>query len=254
MKSVDWLPDRAGWWLLGCSLLAHAVLLGGLATARSAADRITVAPVLQGVLVGPDTTPPSPLPMGAEEKPKPRPPAKPRLHRNPPSETRSPVTLAPALAADPPIAQTRATVPAPETSATSIATASPSRDPEVAPASSAGESAGRAASAPVAQGTPSPAQEAIAPPRTDAAHLANPRPKYPSESRRRLEQGTVVLDVHILPDGSVAEVRVKHSSGHSLLDRAAADAVRLWRYVPARRGDTPIAFWYEQPIVFALQR
>jgi periplasmic protein TonB len=127
-----------------------------------------------------------------------------------------------------------------------MATASPGRDPEVAPASSTAEGAGSAA--------PAPVDETIAPPHTDASHLANPRPKYPPESRRRREQGTVVLDVHILPDGSVAEVRLKHSSGHGLLDRAAADAVRLWRYVPAKRGDTPIAFWYEQPIVFALKR
>lgn len=62
----------------------------------------------------------------------------------------------------------------------------------------------------------------------------------------------MVLDVHILPDGSVDEVRLRSSSGHRRLDQAAVDAVRLWRYIPASRGDKPIAYWYVQPIDFSL--
>jgi protein TonB len=50
----------------------------------------------------------------------------------------------------------------------------------------------------------------------------------------------------------VGETRLRRSSGHPRLDEAALDAVRRWRYVPARRGDEPIPFWYVQPVDFRL--
>jgi protein TonB len=66
------------------------------------------------------------------------------------------------------------------------------------------------------------------------------------------EQGRVELDVYILADGSVGEIKLKRSSGYSRLDQAAADAVRQWRYQPARRGSEAIAFWYVQPLTFSI--
>ena len=66
------------------------------------------------------------------------------------------------------------------------------------------------------------------------------------------EEGQVLLDVHILPDGSVGEVRLRQTSGHRRLDEAALAAVRRWRYVPAQRGGEAIPYWYIQPIVFSL--
>ncbi|MEJ2629885.1 MAG: energy transducer TonB [Acidihalobacter sp.] len=94
--------------------------------------------------------------------------------------------------------------------------------------------------------------QAVTPPRSDAAHLNNPPPPYPSLSRRLREEGRVVLDVYILADGRVGEIRLRRSSGHPRLDEVALDAVRRWRYVPARRGDEPIPFWYVQPVDFRL--
>jgi protein TonB len=82
--------------------------------------------------------------------------------------------------------------------------------------------------------------------------LNNPAPAYPAASRRFGEQGRVLLDVYIQPDGRVGEIRLKQSSGYPRLDEAALDAVRRWRYVPAHRGDEPIAYWYVQPISFSL--
>jgi protein TonB len=75
---------------------------------------------------------------------------------------------------------------------------------------------------------------------------------YPPMSRRLREEGRVLLDVHILADGSVGEVKLKQSSGFARLDEAALEAVRRWRYQPARRGDEAIAWWYVQPVAFAL--
>ncbi len=71
-------------------------------------------------------------------------------------------------------------------------------------------------------------------------------------SRRFGEQGRVLFDVYILPDGRVGEIKLRRSSGFRYLDEAAMQAVRRWRYVPARRGDEPIPYWYIQPIMFSL--
>ncbi len=92
----------------------------------------------------------------------------------------------------------------------------------------------------------------MTPPRTDAAHLNNPAPQYPALSRRLGEQGRVMLDVYILPDGSVGEIKLNKSSGFPRLDNAALQAVKNWKYVPAKRGNKPIAFWYVQPVSFVL--
>ena len=112
------------------------------------------------------------------------------------------------------------------------------------------------AAPPAAPAQPAPAPQAaggpVSLPRTDATHLNNPKPVYPAASRRLGEQGRVLLSVYILPDGSVSEIKLKQSSGHPRLDQAALDAVKRWRYVPAKRGGEPIPYWYVQPIAFAL--
>lgn len=65
-------------------------------------------------------------------------------------------------------------------------------------------------------------------------------PRYPMESRRGKEQGTVVLTVVLNTDGSVADVHIAQSSGHRRLDRAALEAVRKWRWSPTIRGGEPV--------------
>ncbi|KAF0191610.1 MAG: hypothetical protein FD165_1679 [Gammaproteobacteria bacterium] len=107
-------------------------------------------------------------------------------------------------------------------------------------------------SAPMAAAQAEPGPAPVIPPRSDAAHLNNPAPAYPPLSRRLGEQGRVLFDVYILADGTVGEIRLKASSGFSRLDAAAREAVKRWRYVPARRGDVAIAYWYVQPVSFSL--
>ncbi|MFT4249268.1 MAG: TonB family protein [Pseudomonas sp.] len=94
----------------------------------------------------------------------------------------------------------------------------------------------------------------VVPPRADAAFLDNPAPSYPPLSRRLREQGRVLLDVFILADGSVGQIKLKQSSGHPRLDDAALAAVRRWRYTPARRGATAIDYWHVQPLDFELDK
>ncbi|MCZ6814647.1 MAG: TonB family protein [Alphaproteobacteria bacterium] len=86
------------------------------------------------------------------------------------------------------------------------------------------------------------------------AGLGNPRPRYPWISRRRGEQGRVVLEVAVAADGRAKEVRVKRSSGFARLDRAALAAVRAWRFSPALRGGRAVAGRIDVPIAFRLTK
>jgi protein TonB len=79
------------------------------------------------------------------------------------------------------------------------------------------------------------------------------RPSYPANARRLGVQGTTLLSVFVAADGRVADVVVKQSAGHPELDQAAADAVRRWRFEPARRGNEPVAMWVLLPVEFRLR-
>lgn len=60
-------------------------------------------------------------------------------------------------------------------------------------------------------------------------------PRYPIESRRLREQGTVTLAVLLTIEGRVDRLSVAKSSGFPRLDHAASSAVRHWRWSPTVR-------------------
>jgi protein TonB len=99
----------------------------------------------------------------------------------------------------------------------------------------------------------SPRPAALVPPRFDADYLANPPPVYPALSRRNQEEGRVILRVLVDPDGRPLSVETKTSSGWPRLDRAAEDAVRLWRFVPGREGDRTVQAHVLVPLSFSLE-
>lgn len=70
----------------------------------------------------------------------------------------------------------------------------------------------------------------------DAAYLNNPAPSYPSFAKKRGIQGKVLLAVVVKVDGTPLSVAVSHSSGSSTLDESALDAVKQWRFIPAKRS------------------
>lgn len=80
----------------------------------------------------------------------------------------------------------------------------------------------------------------------------NPLPHYPIAARRRGIEGSLVLDVLVTPEGSPRAVAVARSSGSALLDEAALEAVRRWRFRPARRGNEPVEGRVSVPIAFRL--
>lgn len=108
--------------------------------------------------------------------------------------------------------------------------------------------ASSAASSDTLRGTGDP----IVPPSFNAEYLDNPAPIYPPAARRLREQGRVLLLVEVAPDGLPRQVNLASSSGSPRLDEAALDAVRRWRFVPARKGSTAVPAQVLVPIVFGL--
>ncbi|HEU5048246.1 MAG TPA: energy transducer TonB [Rickettsiales bacterium] len=86
----------------------------------------------------------------------------------------------------------------------------------------------------------------------NAAYLQNPPPEYPLSAKRRGVQGQVMLDVAVTKEGSAHSVNVAHTSGSSLLDEAARDAVRNWRFIPAKRGNEAVDARVMVPVQFKL--
>ena len=102
--------------------------------------------------------------------------------------------------------------------------------------------------APPVASAPAPTQ-----PRFDADYLDNPKPPYPSISRRMGEQGRVVLRVRVDAQGLPIDVQLHASSGSERLDASALQTVRRWKFVPARLGNDAVAATVLVPIAFSLK-
>jgi protein TonB len=90
--------------------------------------------------------------------------------------------------------------------------------------------------------------------RFNAGYLNNPVPPYPPQSRRRGEEGKVILRVLVSKEGLALQVEVDTSSGSNRLDESALNTVRKWRFIPARRGGAAIDSWVRVPILFRLEQ
>ena len=210
--------------LIGVTL-AHAGLLGLLLFAPDATEPVTPPRPLMVSLIVPDTEKPRP-----QLKPEPRPqPPKPVVKPLPP-----PPVLAAQRTAPTPNPQPIMETPKPL----------PESVPEVLPPP-----------APVAVDAPKSASSAAPPsPPRPAEYLANPKPSYPSLSRRLGEEGTVRLNILVNPDGSVARLELAKSSGYPRLDQSAMNTVQSsWKFEPARQGGKPVAAWVIVPIQFTLR-
>jgi len=85
-----------------------------------------------------------------------------------------------------------------------------------------------------------------------ARYRDTPRPNYPESARREGHEGRVLLRVLVDDQGRTKTVEINNSSGSAALDRAAAEAIRRWRFHPARYGEQPIESWLRIPIEFRL--
>jgi TonB family protein len=81
----------------------------------------------------------------------------------------------------------------------------------------------------------------------------NAYPRYPMLARSRGEEGVVLISAEVLANGKVGRLGIKKTSGFRLLDQSALEAVKNWRFEPARRIGIPVTVWVEIPVRFALR-
>lgn len=213
-RQHDWSRGGGGPSALALIVALHAGVLWGLMQIESVRTAVQEAvPIMVGLVTLPPKEPPKPV-IEPPPPPKPR-PVKPKP---------KPQMIA---------AQTEAPAP--------ISAPIPEPEPVI-----------EAPPPPPAPAAPAPAPEPIIPPNFVAAYLDNPAPTYPASSKRLGEAGTVLLRVTVDENGRPESVKVATSSGFERLDRAAVDAVRRWKFVPARQGDRPVKAAVLVPLEFQL--
>jgi periplasmic protein TonB len=105
---------------------------------------------------------------------------------------------------------------------------------------------------------PVPSIDLVPPPvltgvRPDARYPLT-QPAYPAIDVRQGNEGSVELEIYVLPNGRVGDARVLRSTGSPTLDQSAIDeAKRKWRLQPATRGGVPLAQWHRLRVVFELR-
>jgi protein TonB len=198
----------------------HAALIAALWQLEPVRSALSASPIMVSLL-----TPPR---EKVEALPKPLPP-KPRVQRSQPLSA-------------PPILTVTREAPAAYTAPPAPAEPAPAPPVEVAPPAPV-----------IAAAPPAPAPAPVVPPRFNADYLNNPEPAYPPLARRMGEEGKVVLRVFVNDRGLPEDVQLKTSSGSSRLDGTAQQTVKQWKFIPARRGETPVGAWVLVPISFSLR-
>ena len=82
--------------------------------------------------------------------------------------------------------------------------------------------------------------------------LREVKPDYTEEARIKRLAGEVVLEIVVRRDGSVSDLKVIKGLGGGLNERAI-QAVRQWRFSPARRQGTPVDVTVEVAVEFRLR-
>jgi len=82
--------------------------------------------------------------------------------------------------------------------------------------------------------------------------IVNVPPVYPPLARSARVQGIVILEAVIGEDGSVRDVRILRPV-NPLLDAAAADAVKQWRFTPTLLNGQPVPVVMSVTVAFTLQ-
>jgi len=77
------------------------------------------------------------------------------------------------------------------------------------------------------------------------------KPEYPPLARAARIQGVVVMEAVISREGSIETLRVV--SGHPLLNQAALDAVKQWKYRPTLLNGEPVEVITTVTVMFSFQ-
>ncbi len=220
-RSVISLSSRHPGIVLVCVLCAHLAVFAALPQHSQLSTVETIPePITVSLLSAAQPTPEKPLssarPIEKAEKPIKKPVTKPVLPRIKPSQ---------------PTAQSVEQTATPVTQLNTPSTESETKMPQAAN------------SKPVEYQSPS----------FNAAYLNNPAPNYPPLSRRLGEEGRVLLRVQVMQDGTPGSVELQTGSGSSRLDQAALEAVKKWRFTPAKRGEQTVTASVVVPISFSIE-
>lgn len=80
-----------------------------------------------------------------------------------------------------------------------------------------------------------------------------PMPRYPVYSRRYGEQGSAILSVEVLGNGTHGWIGVISSSGYSRLDKAAIRALKNAKFIPAKKGGRAVTSQKQITFTFKLK-
>jgi protein TonB len=81
----------------------------------------------------------------------------------------------------------------------------------------------------------------------------NPKPHYPLLARNQGIEGRVVVNVLVSAQGTVKTISVGQSSGSRLLDKAALQTVKKWRFHPVLHNGKAVPSSETVPVVFKLK-
>lgn len=84
-------------------------------------------------------------------------------------------------------------------------------------------------------------------------YFLNPPPPYPAKARAEKQEGRVLLTVLVDVRGRAASVTLKQTSGFPLLDEAAVNGVKNWRFKAARLAGIPVETAVDVPVRFQLK-
>ena len=82
--------------------------------------------------------------------------------------------------------------------------------------------------------------------------LLHVSPEYPVLAQQIGLEGLVIIECRVDREGNVADARVLR--GHPLLNEAALEAVRQWRYRPTLLNGTPVTVIMTVTVRFSLRR
>ena len=88
--------------------------------------------------------------------------------------------------------------------------------------------------------TPCPTPEASAAAKASITRAADPTDYYPPGSKRREEQGSIIVRVHVNPASCATGFAMVASSGYPELDQAAIRVAEASRYAPATENGQPV--------------
>ena len=255
-QTIDSVPLAVRGLLLVLVVCLHAVGAAALSRMSWASQRSEEPAVLRAswIEASSSLSPPSPSMQAAEPLPAPHPPRPSRRSEQVPERQTRPEAPAPER---PPAVQPAPDPVVVDTPLAVLAEPGASGEPDpgvdistAVAATAAGETVGGEGEN---RGEEGGRSRDYVGPDYNVSYFSNPKPDYPYLSKERKEQGAGILRVHVTVDGRAGEVMLHKSSGFARLDRAALDAVKRYRFRPARRAGTPVAGWATVPFEFVLQ-